>query len=149
MIAKVGGSAALLLFIVLFIKFLAQLPISDLDAGGKGQKFMNILIVCVTIVVVAVPEGLPLAVTLALAYATTRMLKDNNLVRVLKACETMGNATTVCSDKTGTLTQNKMTVIAGTLGVTNKFGDKRQTKTDVGNTTDTEKPGDEIGRAHV
>jgi Ca2+-transporting ATPase len=90
---------------------------------------MQILIVSVTIVVVAVPEGLPLAVTLALAYATTRMLKDNNLVRVLKACETMGNATTVCSDKTGTLTQNKMTVIAGTLGVQTKFGNKRQTPT--------------------
>ncbi|KAG1139603.1 hypothetical protein G6F36_015931 [Rhizopus arrhizus] len=74
---------------------------------------MKILIVVVTIVVVAVPEGLPLAVTLALAYATQRMLKDNNLVRVLAACETMGNATTVCSDKTGTLTQNKMTVVAG------------------------------------
>ncbi|CAB5371902.1 unnamed protein product [Rhizophagus irregularis] len=58
---------------------------------------------------------LPLAVTLALAYATTRMLKDNNLVRVLSACETMGNATTICSDKTGTLTQNKMTVVTGIL----------------------------------
>lgn len=126
MIAKVGGAAALLLFIVLLIKFLASLPGSTLDAGEKGQRFMQILIVSVTIVVVAVPEGLPLAVTLALAYATTRMLKDNNLVRVLKACETMGNATTICSDKTGTLTQNKMTVVAGTIGVDKKFGDKRQ-----------------------
>lgn len=60
--------------------------------------------------------------TLALAFATTRMMKDNNLVRVLKACETMGNATTVCSDKTGTLTQNKMTVVACTLGSCNSFG---------------------------
>src|SRR6266542_3044336 len=55
----------------------------------------------------------------ALAYATTRMLKDNNLVRVLSACETMGNATTVCSDKTGTLTQNKMTVVAHSLDLQN------------------------------
>lgn len=54
--------------------------------------------------------------TLALAFATTRMVKENNLVRVLRACETMGNATVICSDKTGTLTQNKMTVVAGTLG---------------------------------
>jgi len=127
MIAKVGGAAALLLFIILLIKFLASLPGSTMDASDKGQRFMQILIVSVTIVVVAVPEGLPLAVTLALAYATTRMLKDNNLVRVLKACETMGNATTICSDKTGTLTQNKMTVIAGTIGVYDRFGDKRQT----------------------
>lgn len=143
MIAKVGGAAALLLFIVLLIKFLASLPTSPLDAGGKGQRFMQILIVSVTIVVVAVPEGLPLAVTLALAYATTRMLKDNNLVRVLKACETMGNATTICSDKTGTLTQNKMTVIAGTLGVDRKFGDKRQDVADLENQKDAETSDDE------
>lgn len=66
-------------------------------------------------IVVAVPEGLPLAVTLALAHATNRMLKDNNLVRHLSACETMGNATTICSDKTGTLTQNRMTVVRGSV----------------------------------
>lgn len=85
---------------------------------------MRILITAITVVVVAVPEGLPLAVTLALAFATTRMLKDNNLVRVLRACETMGNATTICSDKTGTLTQNKMTVVTGTLGTSCRFGSK-------------------------
>ena len=130
MIAKVGGTVALLLFSILLIKFLVSLPGSTLDASGKGQRFMQILIVSVTIVVVAVPEGLPLAVTLALAYATTRMLKDNNLVRVLKACETMGNATTICSDKTGTLTENKMTVVVGTLGVLGRFGDRRQTPVD-------------------
>ena len=126
MIARFGGAAGLLLFIILFIKFLVQLRGSTLDAGDKAQRFTQILIVSVTIVVVAVPEGLPLAVTLSLAYATTRMLKDNNLVRVLKACETMGNATTVCSDKTGTLTQNRMTVIAGTLGISQRFGEKQQ-----------------------
>lgn len=74
------------------------------------------------VVVVAVPEGLPLAVTLALAFATTRMLKENNLVRVLRSCETMGNATTVCSDKTGTLTENKMTMIAATIGSSTQLG---------------------------
>ncbi|KAK0385252.1 hypothetical protein NLU13_7728 [Sarocladium strictum] len=121
-IAKLGGAAALLLFIVLFIKFLVQLPSMDETPAGKGQRFLNIFIVVVTIIVVAVPEGLPLAVTLALAFATTRMLKDANLVRHLKACEVMGNATTICSDKTGTLTQNKMQVVAGTLGTSHRFG---------------------------
>jgi Ca2+-transporting ATPase len=121
-IAKVGGGAALLLFIVLLIKFCAQLPHNRGTPAMKGQEFLRIFITAVTVVVVAVPEGLPLAVTLALAFATTRMMRDNNLVRVLKACETMGNATTVCSDKTGTLTQNKMTVVATTLGKSISFG---------------------------
>lgn len=121
-IAKFGGGAALLLFVVLFIKFLAQLPNNHDTPDQKGQTFLRLFITAVTVVVVAVPEGLPLAVTLALAFATTRMMRDNNLVRVLKACETMGNATTVCSDKTGTLTQNKMTVVATTLGKSTSFG---------------------------
>ena len=97
-----------------------------MDPGEKGQQFIQVLIISVVILVIAVPEGLPLAVTLSLAYATIRMLKDHNLVRVLKACETMGNATAVCSDKTGTLTQNRMTVVAGMLGVSDRFGTPRQ-----------------------
>ncbi|KAF2171282.1 hypothetical protein M409DRAFT_18397 [Zasmidium cellare ATCC 36951] len=123
-IAKIGSSAALLLFVILFIKFLAQLPHDTDSPADKGQKFMTILITAVTIVVVAVPEGLPLAVTLSLAYATKRMLSDNNLVRVLRSCETMGNATSVCSDKTGTLTQNVMTVVAGSVGTSNRFSNR-------------------------
>ncbi|KAJ5166831.1 ATPase P-type K/Mg/Cd/Cu/Zn/Na/Ca/Na/H-transporter [Penicillium canariense] len=123
-IAKLGLAAGLLLFVVLFIKFLVRLKDMDGGADTKGQAFLQIFIVAVTIVVVAVPEGLPLAVTLALAFATTRMIKDNNLVRFLKACETMGNATTICSDKTGTLTLNKMSVVSATLGTTSRFGDK-------------------------
>lgn len=114
-IAKFGVWAALALFIVLFIRFLVQISghnrLSELNSSQKGNKFMDIFIVAITIIVVAVPEGLPLAVTLALAFATTRMVKDNCLVRVLKSCETMGGATSICSDKTGTLTQNKMTVV--------------------------------------
>ncbi|KAK6542160.1 hypothetical protein TWF694_007925 [Orbilia ellipsospora] len=121
-IAKIGGAAALLLFVVLLIRFLANLKNFNGNADDKAQRFIQILITAITIVVVAVPEGLPLAVTLALAFATTRMLRDNNLVRVLRSCETMGNATTVCSDKTGTLTQNKMTVVAGILGMDLHFG---------------------------
>ncbi|KAJ6437785.1 calcium-translocating P-type ATPase, PMCA-type [Purpureocillium lavendulum] len=126
-IAKLGGAAGLLLFIVLFIEFLVRLPRLDdsVTPAAKGQMFLNIFIVVVTIIVVAVPEGLPLAVTLALAFATTRMLKDANLVRHLKACEVMGNATTICSDKTGTLTQNKMQVVSGTIGTSNRFGGAR------------------------
>ncbi|KAF4457180.1 ca2+-transporting atpase, partial [Fusarium albosuccineum] len=126
-IAKLGGSAGLLLFIVLFIEFLVRLPKQDASVtpAQKGQQFLNIFIVVVTIIVVAVPEGLPLAVTLALAFATTRMLRDANLVRHLKACEVMGNATTICSDKTGTLTQNKMQVVSGTIGTSHRFGGSR------------------------
>ncbi|CAI6088448.1 unnamed protein product [Clonostachys chloroleuca] len=117
-IAKLGSGAACLLFAVLLIRFLASLSSDDRTAAEKASSFLNILIVAVTIIVVAVPEGLPLAVTLALAVATKRLVKEKNLVRVLRACETMGNATAICSDKTGTLTANKMTVVAGTFGST-------------------------------
>eukprot|EP00160_Parvularia_atlantis_P015995 Unigene4852_Nuclearia_a/m.14844 Unigene4852_Nuclearia_a/g.14844 ORF Unigene4852_Nuclearia_a/g.14844 Unigene4852_Nuclearia_a/m.14844 type:complete len:1054 (-) Unigene4852_Nuclearia_a:149-3310(-) len=74
------------------------------------SALVHYVITAVTMVVVAVPEGLPLAVTMALAYSMMKMLDDNNLVRHLSACETMGGATTICSDKTGTLTTNKMSV---------------------------------------
>ncbi|SPJ86874.1 related to calcium P-type ATPase NCA-3 (Ca2+-transporting ATPase) [Fusarium torulosum] len=121
-IAKVGAGAALLLFIVLFIKSCAQLPHNHGTPSEKGQEVMEIFIVSVTVVVVAVPERLPLAAALALSFATVKILCDNNLVRILNACETMGNATTICSDKTGTLTQNKMTVVATALGKATSFG---------------------------
>ncbi|KAI8887494.1 PMCA-type calcium-translocating P-type ATPase [Backusella circina FSU 941] len=122
MIAKLGSAAGLLMLVVLLIRYFAGWKNGVPDQPTEiVLDIIQILIVVVTIVVVAVPEGLPLAVTLALAYATQRMLKDNNLVRVLAACETMGNATTVCSDKTGTLTQNKMTVVAGTFGSSFRF----------------------------
>ena len=127
-IGGLGSAAAGLLFFVLLIRFLAKLSTNYGSPAVKGQEFLDILIVAITVIVVAVPEGLPLAVTLALAFATTRMLKENNLVRVLRACETMGNATTICSDKTGTLTQNKMTVVAGTLGVDEKFAEASDDK---------------------
>lgn len=115
-IAKLGSTAAIVLFFVLLFRFCANLPDDHRQAPEKASAFMDILIVAITVIVVAVPEGLPLAVTLALAFATTRLLKENNLVRILKSCEVMGNATTVCSDKTGTLTTNKMSVVAGTFG---------------------------------
>ncbi|CAG8448465.1 10690_t:CDS:2 [Acaulospora colombiana] len=120
-IAKMGGAAALLMLLVLLIKYFVGFRNGVPSTASVFESLIQILISTVTVVVVAVPEGLPLAVTLALAYATTRMLKDNNLVRVLSACETMGNATTICSDKTGTLTQNKMTVVVGTIGLDASF----------------------------
>lgn len=115
-IAKLGSSAAILLFFVLLFRFIGGLSSNPANSSLKASQFLDILIVAVTVIVVAVPEGLPLAVTLALAFATTRLVKLNNLVRVLKSCETMGNATTVCSDKTGTLTTNVMTVVTGYFG---------------------------------
>ncbi|XP_028431340.1 plasma membrane calcium-transporting ATPase 2 isoform X1 [Perca flavescens] len=80
------------------------------------QYFVKFFIIGVTVLVVAVPEGLPLAVTISLAYSVKKMMKDNNLVRHLDACETMGNATAICSDKTGTLTTNRMTAVQCYMG---------------------------------
>ncbi|KAK0711850.1 hypothetical protein B0H67DRAFT_647193 [Lasiosphaeris hirsuta] len=124
-IAMAGVTVAIVLFLVLTVKFFIQLPTRDDTDFEKAQTFLRIFVVSITIVVIAVPEGLPLAVTLALAIAVTRMLKDNNLVRILSACETMGNATTVCSDKTGTLTMNKMRVTAGIVGTSGRFANQK------------------------
>ncbi|KAH7136914.1 hypothetical protein B0J13DRAFT_640602 [Dactylonectria estremocensis] len=118
-IPQLGLGSAPLLFFVLLFRFVAQLDGNGATLVKKGSQFMDILIVVTTVIVVAVSEGLPLAVTLTLAFATARLLKEKNLIRVPCACETMGNATTLCSDKTGTLTTNKMTVIAGSFGNAN------------------------------
>lgn len=115
-IAKLGSAAGGLLLVVLLIEFFARLSNNHNSPQEKGQQVLRLFIVTVSLIVVAVPEGLPLAVTLALAFATKRMTKDNNLVRHLQSCETMGNATVICSDKTGTLTQNVMTVVGGSIG---------------------------------
>lgn len=120
-IGSLGMAAAGLLFFILLVRFLVSLQGDTSSPAAKGAAFVAIFIVAVTIIVVAVPEGLPLAVTLALAFASSRMYKEKNFVRQLRACETMGNATTICSDKTGTLTQNKMTVVAGMVGTELSF----------------------------
>ncbi|KAL2635517.1 hypothetical protein R1flu_006996 [Riccia fluitans] len=111
-IGQIGLSVAILVFVILFIRFFA------VDFKGRNRRasrvikeIVNIFSIAVTIVVVAVPEGLPLAVTLTLAYSMRKMMADMSLVRHLAACETMGSATTICSDKTGTLTLNKMSVV--------------------------------------
>jgi len=92
-----------------------------IDIGINNKPFftidtlngvINAFILGVTIIVVAVPEGLPLAVTISLAFSVGKMFEQNNLVRRLHSSETMGGASEICSDKTGTLTQNKMTVMA-------------------------------------
>ncbi|KAI0077064.1 calcium-translocating P-type ATPase [Panus rudis PR-1116 ss-1] len=123
LIAKLGSAAGLILFTALMIRFFVQLGTKNppRTSNQYGIAFVQILIISVTLVVVAVPEGLPLAVTLALAFATKRMTKEKLLVRVLGSCETMANASVVCTDKTGTLTQNAMTVVAGSIGVHCKF----------------------------
>lgn len=146
-IAKFAIASALLYFFSTFIKFLVRITRTDLvgiSGPEKGQQFLALFIESVSIIVVAIPEGLPLAVTLALAIATTRMYKDNNLVRLLRSCETMGNATTICSDKTGTLTQNKMTVVVGNLGGAGDFAFGK-----TGSATQVETKGTIDVRAHV
>jgi len=82
-----------------------------INPWSSAIKIVDFFITAVTIIVVAVPEGLPLAVTISLAYSMKQMFEDKNLVRKLKACETMSNCTNICSDKTGTLTENRMTVV--------------------------------------
>jgi magnesium-transporting ATPase (P-type) len=104
-----GMGVAVLTVIALMIKLAAG--VEEAKAMGTGKWILEAFIIAITIIVVAISEGLPLAVTISLAYSTMKMMRDNNLVRVLAACETMGNATDICSDKTGTLTQNRMTVV--------------------------------------
>ncbi|TNM86596.1 hypothetical protein fugu_006826, partial [Takifugu bimaculatus] len=94
--------------------------------------FVKFFIIGVTVLVVAVPEGLPLAVTISLAYSVKKMMKDNNLVRHLDACETMGNATAICSDKTGTLTTNRMTVVQSYIDVEGGLAKQVGNKTECG-----------------
>ena len=90
-------------------RVLSSIPLTFDLAFTHG--LVNALLVGITIIVVAVPEGLPLAVTISLAYSVNEMKKENNLVRKLEAAETMGGANEILTDKTGTLTQNKMTVV--------------------------------------
>ncbi|XVE81698.1 hypothetical protein DITRI_Ditri15bG0086500 [Diplodiscus trichospermus] len=125
-IGKVGLAVALLVLVVLLVRYFTG---NTTDENGnrefnrgktKADDIINavvgIVAAAVTIVVVAIPEGLPLAVTLTLAYSMKRMMADQAMVRKLSACETMGSATTICTDKTGTLTLNRMKVTKFWLG---------------------------------
>eukprot|EP00245_Coleochaete_scutata_P007824 TRINITY_DN235_c0_g1_i2.p1 TRINITY_DN235_c0_g1~~TRINITY_DN235_c0_g1_i2.p1 ORF type:complete len:1141 (-),score=219.14 TRINITY_DN235_c0_g1_i2:536-3958(-) len=111
LVGKLGLLVAVLVFTILMTRFLAFEVNFAHWTGEDTLKVVRYLAISTTIIVVAVPEGLPLAVTLTLAYAMQRMMADKALVRHLVACETMGSATTICSDKTGTLTSNCMTVV--------------------------------------
>ncbi|ONI26414.1 hypothetical protein PRUPE_1G023200 [Prunus persica] len=125
-IGKVGLVVAFLVFIVLLVRYFTgntQDENGNQEYNGSKTKVDDILnavveivAAAVTIVVVAIPEGLPLAVTLTLAYSMKRMMADKAMVRKLSACETMGSATIICTDKTGTLTMNEMKVTKFWLG---------------------------------
>nr|XP_033776990.1 plasma membrane calcium-transporting ATPase 3 isoform X2 [Geotrypetes seraphini] len=121
-IGKAGLVMSAITVIILVLRFVIQTFVIEGRVWKAEctpfhvQYFMKFFIIGVTVLVVAVPEGLPLAVTISLAYSVKKMMKDNNLVRHLDACETMGNATAICSDKTGTLTTNRMTVVQSYVG---------------------------------
>ena len=112
LITKVSYAIAALVIIGrLIVYFSSQVNnIESLDWVLFGGYLLNTVMIAITVVVVAVPEGLPMSVTLSLAYSMRRMMATNNLVRKMHACETMGAATVICTDKTGTLTQNQMTI---------------------------------------
>ena len=110
-IGKAGLAMAIITVLGLYIRFGVEMIHRDWDSSSDPMTLVEFFVTGVTIVVVAIPEGLPLAVTISLAYSVKKMQKQNNLVRRMYACETMGGANNICSDKTGTLTQNKMTVV--------------------------------------
>ena len=112
LITKVSYAIAALVIIGrLIVYFSSQVNnIESIDWVLFGGYLLNTVMIAITVVVVAVPEGLPMSVTLSLAYSMRRMMATNNLVRKMHACETMGAATVICTDKTGTLTQNQMTI---------------------------------------
>ncbi|BFI43512.1 hypothetical protein MPTK2_Ug00070 [Marchantia polymorpha subsp. ruderalis] len=126
-IGKLGLLAAILTFLVLMIRFLVNKQMRGIMHWGGNDvlAIVDYFAIAVTIIVVAVPKGLPLAMTLTLAFTIKKMIHDKALVRHLAACETIGSARTICSDKTGTLTTNKMVVkkawIAGKVGEVSKL----------------------------
>lgn len=110
LVGWIGTGIAVATFVVLCIRFGVDAANDANFTPDRLTELIPFAITCGALIVVAVPEGLPLAVTICLAYSMKAMVKDNNLVRHLSACETMGGATNICSDKTGTLTENRMNV---------------------------------------
>jgi len=129
-VGTVGAVSSLLTFLAVVIR-------KVVESKSKAEIVLGVtdaFILAITVCVMAIPLGLPLAVTISLAYSTSAMYKDQCFIRVLAACETMGNATNICSDKTGTLTENRMTVVEGW------FGDKRITQEEFAATKETLHP---------
>jgi Ca2+-transporting ATPase len=124
LISKVGYAAAMAIFVALLVRGLwvgeVRLPGQGEETGkvllGSIRALLSYFVYMVIVIVVAVPEGLPMSVTISLAIAWRKMSKSNSLVRQLVACETIGSATVICSDKTGTLTQNRMAVARVGIG---------------------------------
>uniref|UniRef100_A0A915K0I2 P-type Ca(2+) transporter n=1 Tax=Romanomermis culicivorax TaxID=13658 RepID=A0A915K0I2_ROMCU len=118
------GYAGTVIAVLTVLALLIRSCITKYGINGEAfsiddvHEWVGFVIIGITVLVIAVPEGLPLAVTLALAYSVKKMMRDHNLVRHLYACETMGNATAICSDKTGTLTTNTMTVVQSYIAET-------------------------------
>ena len=111
-IGTIGTISALLTMLALWVHLGVAIALKEhcFMCIQSVNQIVNAFLIAVTIVVVAVPEGLPLAVTIALAFSVGKMKDENNLVKQLASCEIMGGATNICSDKTGTLTQNLMTL---------------------------------------
>ena len=113
LIGYFGLGSAIITFIALFIQLIYEyFTNKEMKIMEIVNKFLKILILCVSIIVVAIPEGLPLAVTLSLAFSIKKLMDRNNLVRKMHACETMGGANYICTDKTGTLTENQMYIVS-------------------------------------
>ena len=122
-IGYIGVSVGIITFIVFFIRYMIEFSKEYNDYKNSTNKenktdpskslakdILNIIMLCISIIVVAVPEGLPLAVTLSLAFSVRKLMEYNNLIRKMHACETMGGANFICTDKTGTLTKNELSV---------------------------------------
>ena len=135
LISKVGSAVSILAFLAFLVHDILTQPLwHTTDYVGMAEVTLRYFMMAVTLIVMAVPEGLPMAVTLALALNMRRMLKSNNLVRKLTASETMGAVTVICTDKTGTLTQNRMTVSAVEM-----YNEKEEGRNDISDFLDLQK----------
>jgi P-type E1-E2 ATPase len=112
-ISKFGLGCAVFALVAMFLRFGIEVAadVTEFDESKHVMEFVDYCLVAITVLVVAIPEGLPLAVTISLAYSVQKMQKKNNLVKRMHACETMGGADMICSDKTGTLTTNDMVIV--------------------------------------